>query len=76
MFQIIEIFLIKIYQLKLELYYYIIAFNQMASKLVHQQLKNTIRSITDQEIEKFLTVYETLSGFKIEKQCKMISYKW
>ena len=48
----------------------------MTSKLVHQQLKNTIRSITDQEIDKVLTTYETLSGIKIEKLCKMISYKW
>ena len=43
---------------------------------MHQQLKNTIRSITDQEIDKFLTAFETLSGSKIEKLCKMISYKW
>ena len=48
----------------------------MTSKLVHQQLKNTIRSITDQEIDKVLTTYEILSGIKIEKVCKMISYKW
>ena len=48
----------------------------MSSKLMHQQLKNTVRSITDQEIDKFLLTFETLSGFKIEKLCKMISYKW
>ncbi len=48
----------------------------MANKLVHQQLKNIIRSLSDRELEKVLLNFENVSSAKIERSCKMVSYKW
>ena len=48
----------------------------MANKLVQQQLKNIIRSLSDQELEKVLCGFEIASNSKVEKSCRMISYKW
>ena len=49
---------------------------KMANKLVQQQLKNIIRSLSDQELEKVLCGFEIASNSKVEKSCRMISYKW
>lgn len=48
----------------------------MANKLVQQQLKNIIRSLSDRELEKVLLNFENVSSTKLERSCKMISYKW
>lgn len=48
----------------------------MSNKLVQQQLKNIIRSLSDQELEKVLSSFEAISNSQVEKSCRMISYKW
>ncbi len=48
----------------------------MANKLVQQQLKNVLRGLNDTDIEKILSTYEILSNTQINKNCRMVSYKW
>jgi len=47
----------------------------MANKLVQQQLKNVLRGLNDNDIEKILSTYEILSNTQINKNCRMVSYK-
>ena len=48
----------------------------MSNKLIQQHLKNTIRSLNDQELIKVLTNFEANSSKKLEKTTRIISYKW
>ena len=48
----------------------------MSNKLLHQQLKNIIRSLQNEELEQTLRIYEQLANLQLEKLCRVVSYKW
>jgi len=48
---------------------------KMTNKLVLQQLKSVLRGLNDHDIEKLLSNYEFVSNIKIDKTCRMVSYK-
>ena len=48
----------------------------MSNKLIQQQLKSTLRSFNDQDLEKSLKHFELYSEKKVDKTTKMVSYKW